>query len=278
MPGLGGMMVLLLLFILGAGMGSLVTSLLGGLISENFVQTYGTIISYPMMFIPPMLYASVNSRRNDMYETGYALDSNNFGKFGGFRLALIAVATTIAAAFVVEPVTALLPKMPQWLEDVMNQMMEGSPVWATLLAVSVFAPLFEEWLCRGLVLRGLLRKMSPTGAICISAAFFAVLHMNPWQAIPAFALGLLFGLVYYKTGSLKLTMLMHCANNTLAVIISKIPAFKDADTFMDIMNPWAYAGVYIAFILILACGIIIFQAIPRKEGNLGGCDKIDYLA
>lgn len=271
-------MVLLLLFILGAGMGSLVTSLLGGLISENFVQTYGTIISYPMMFIPPMLYASVNSRRNDMYETGYALDSNNFGKFGGFRLALIAVATTIAAAFVVEPVTALLPKMPQWLEDVMNQMMEGSPVWATLLAVSVFAPLFEEWLCRGLVLRGLLRKMSPTGAICISAAFFAVLHMNPWQAIPAFALGLLFGLVYYKTGSLKLTMLMHCANNTLAVIISKIPAFKDADTFMDIMNPWAYAGVYIAFILILACGIIIFQAIPRKEGNLGGCDKIDYLA
>ena len=277
MPGLGGMMVLLLLFILGAGMGSLVTSLLGGLISENFVQTYGTIISYPMMFIPPMLYASVNSRRNDMYETGYALDSNNFGKFGGFRLALIAVATTIAAAFVVEPVTALLPKMPQWLEDVMNQMMEGSPVWATLLAVSVFAPLFEEWLCRGLVLRGLLRKMSPTGAICISAAFFAVLHMNPWQAIPAFALGLLFGLVYYKTGSLKLTMLMHCANNTLAVIISKIPAFKDADTFMDIMNPWAYAGVYIAFILILACGIIIFQAIPRKEGNLGGCDKIDYL-
>ena len=278
MPGLGGMMVLLLLFILGAGMGSLVTSLLGGLISENFVQTYGTIISYPMMFIPPMLYASVNSRRNDMYETGYALDSNNFGKFGGFRLALIAVATTIAAAFVVEPVTALLPKMPQWLEDVMKQMMEGSPVWATLLAVSVFAPLFEEWLCRGLVLRGLLRKMSPTGAICISAAFFAVLHMNPWQAIPAFALGLLFGLVYYKTGSLKLTMLMHCANNTLAVIISKIPAFKDADTFMDIMNPWAYAGVDIAFIIILACGIIIFQAIPRKEGNLGGCDKIDYLA
>ena len=278
MPGLGGMMILLILFILGAALGSLTTGLLGRLISNDFVLTYGTIISYPMMFIPPMLYASANSRRNDMFETGYALDSNNFGKLGGFRLALVAVATTIAAAFVVEPITALLPKMPQWLENVMNQMMEGSPLWATLLSVSVFAPLFEEWLCRGLVLRGLLRKMSPTGAICISAAFFAVLHMNPWQAIPAFALGLLFGLVYYKTGSLKLTMLMHCANNSLAVIISKIPAFKDADTFMDIMNPWAYAGVYIAFILILACGIIIFQAIPRKEGNLGGCDKIDYLA
>ena len=244
MPGLGGMMILLILFILGAALGSLTTGLLGRLISNDFVLTYGTIISYPMMFIPPMLYASANSRRNDMFETGYALDSNNFGKLGGFRLALVAVATTIAAAFVVEPITALLPKMPQWLENVMNQMMEGSPLWATLLSVSVFAPLFEEWLCRGLVLRGLLRKMSPTGAICISAAFFAVLHMNPWQAIPAFALGLLFGLVYYKTGSLKLTMLMHCANNSLAVIISKIPAFKDADTFMDIMNPWAYAGVY----------------------------------
>ena len=278
MPGLGGMMILLILFILGAALGSLTTGLLGRLISNDFVLTYGTIISYPMMFIPPMLYASANSRRNDMFETGYALDSNNFGKLGGFRLALVAVATTIAAAFVVEPITALLPKMPQWLENVMNQMMEGSPLWATLLSVSVFAPLFEEWLCRGLVLRGLLRKMSPTGAICISAAFFAILHMNPWQAIPAFALGLVFGFVYYKTGSLKLTMLMHCANNTFAVIMSKIPAFKDADTFIDIMNPWAYAGVYIALISVLVCGIIIFQAIPRKEGNLGGCDKIDYLA
>jgi membrane protease YdiL (CAAX protease family) len=277
LPGTGGMFLLLVLFLLGSLIGSLTTELLGMLISKDFVLAYGTIISYPIMFIPPMLYASVNSRRNDMFETGYALDSNNFGKLGGFRLALIASAATLAAAFVVEPLTALLPPMPKWLEDIMNQLLDGSPLWATLLSVSVFAPLFEEWLCRGIVLRGLLRKMSPAAAICISAAFFAILHMNPWQAIPAFCLGILFGYVYYRTGSLKLTMLMHCVNNTLAALISQIPAFKDAETFMEIMNPWAYAGAYVAFILILASGLVIFRAIPLKEGNLGGCDKVESL-
>jgi membrane protease YdiL (CAAX protease family) len=225
-----------------------------------------------------MLYASVNSRRNDMFETGYALDSNNFGKLGGFRMALIASATTLAAAFVVEPLTALLPPMPQWLEDVMNQLLEGSPLWATLLSVSVFAPLFEEWLCRGIVLRGLLRKMSPAAAISISAAFFAILHMNPWQAIPAFILGLLFGYVYYKTGSLKLTMLMHCVNNTMATIISRIPAFEDAETFMDILIPWKYAGVYAASIVILICAIVILKAIPVKDEKMGNCDKVEPMS
>ena len=274
---MGGMFLLLVLFLFGALLGSLVTELLGIMLSRDFVLTYGTIISYPIMFIPPMLYASVNSRRNDIFETGYALDSNNFGKLGGFRLALVASAATLAASFVAEPLTALLPPMPQWLEDTMKQLLEGSPLWATLLSVSVFAPLFEEWLCRGLVLRGLLRKMSPAAAISISAAFFAILHMNPWQAIPAFCLGLLFGYVYYRTGSLKLTMLMHCVNNTFAALISQVPAFKDAETFMDIMNPWAYAGVYAASLLILASALIIFRAIPLKEGNLGGCDKVESL-
>ena len=167
--------------------------------------------------------------------------------------------------------------LPEDVSNEMKQLLEGSPLWATLLSVSVFAPLFEEWLCRGIVLRGLLRKMSPAAAISISAAFFAILHMNPWQAIPAFCLGLLFGYVYYRTGSLKLTMLMHCVTNTFAALISQVPVFKDAETFMGIMNPWAYAGAYTACILILASALVIFRAIPFKGGNLGGCDKVESL-
>ena len=275
LPGTGGMFLLLVLFLLGSLIGSLTTELLGMLISKDFVLAYGTIISYPIMFIPPMLYASVNSRRNDMFETGYALDSNNFGKLGGLRMALIASAATLAAAFVVEPLTALLPPMPKWLEDVMNQLLDGSPLWATLLSVSVFAPLFEEWLCRGIVLRGLLRKMSPAAAICISAAFFAILHMNPWQALAAFILGTLFGYVYYKTGSLKLTMLMHCVNNTLAVVLSKIPSIEDAESLSEIMSPWAYAGVAVASIAFIAATCVVLRNIPfTKDGARSNCDEI----
>ena len=277
LPGLGGMMTLFLLFIIGSIIGSLLNSLFVLLMgASDAVNSYGMLISYPVSFIPPLLYASAKSRRNEMFDTGYALDSNNFGRKGGLVIALTVSLATVAAAFVIEPVGKLLPEMPAFLEEALKSMTNG-PLWASLLSVSVFAPLFEEWLCRGLVLRGLLNKMNPAGAICISAAFFATLHLNPWQAIPAFVLGLLFGYVYYRTGSLKLTMLMHCVNNTLATIVSRIPAFEDAETFMDILAPWKYGVIFALSLVVLTSSIIIIKAIPVKDTRMGNCDKVDPL-
>ena len=262
--------MLLILFLVGAVIGNLTILGLNKILGDNFAATYGTIISYPIMFIPAMLYASVQSKLNEHSTPGVSLDRKEFGTMGGLRLGLIAVCGTLAAAFVIEPLTLLLPPMPEHLENIMKALLENSPVWVTLLSVSVFAPLFEEWLCRGLVLRGLLHnRMHPVSAIMISAAFFAVLHANPWQAIPAFLLGVLFGYAYYKTGSLKLTMAMHCANNTFAALLSKMQAFKDADTFIDVLSPWAYACIFVACLLIVICSLIIMRSPFQKVSRQG---------
>ena len=265
LPGLKGMVMLLVMFVIGGLLGNLVVLGLTFGLSAQFAQEYGTVISYPLMFVPAMLYASYQSRKAELWgdyeglqEGGIPLDSNNFGKLGGFWLALTVSIATLAAAFVAEPVNALLPEMPEVLQKALEQLTEG-PLWVTLLSVSIFAPLFEEWLCRGLVLRGLLQKLNPFNAIMVSAAFFAVLHLNPWQAIPAFLLGLLFGYVYYKTGSLKLTMLMHCVNNTFAALMTRIPSLAEAETFMDVMSPWAYICVYIACALIVCSTLLILR-------------------
>ncbi len=278
LPGFGGMLMLFILFIAG----SLIGSLLSGIFvlamgSSEAVQSYSMLISYPVSFIPPLLYASAKSRRNEVFDTGYALDSNNFGSKGGLIIGLTVSLATLAAAFVAEPISSILPDMPAALEEALKSLTNG-PLWASLISVSIFAPLFEEWLCRGLVLRGLLSKMNPTGAICVSAAFFAILHMNPWQAIPAFILGLLFGYVYYRTESLKLTMLMHFVNNTFATIFSRIPAFEEAETFMDILCPWKYAVIFVLCVLVLVSAIIIIRAIPVKDTGMGNCDKVDPLS
>ena len=272
LPGLGGIFGILGLFILGALLGNI---LVLGLqfISPEFAKEYGTIISYPVMFIPAMLYASSKSRFDENFVQGYRMDSNNFGRFSGLQIAVIVSIATLATAFMTDAVSSLMPPMPQWLEETMKQLLDA-PLWITLISVSVFAPLFEEWLCRGVVLRGLLSKNSPMTAITVSAAFFAIIHLNPWQAIPAFILGLLFGYVYYKTGSLKLTMLMHCANNTLAAIFSRIPAFEEAESFIEVMNPWTYAGIFICSAAFVVSAIIVISGVPHKEGNLGGCDKV----
>jgi membrane protease YdiL (CAAX protease family) len=278
LPGLGGMTGLFLLFLLGSLLGSLISGVFVLLMgSSESVMQYSMLIAYPVSFIPPLLYASAKSRRNEFFDKGYALDSNNFGARGGFAMAVIVSIATLAAAFVCEPVSVMLPDMPETLKKSLELLMDG-PLWAALLSVSIFAPLFEEWLCRGLVLRGLMKHMNPTGAILVSAAFFAILHMNPWQAIPAFLLGILFGYVYYRTGSLKLTMLMHCVNNTFSLLLSKIPGLEDIESFMDILSPWAYAGIYVACVLMLASAVILITGIPVKDTKMGGCDEVDALS
>lgn len=272
LPGFGGMMMMLFLFGVGALIGAMVL-IPFTLIYPESAATYGNIISYPLMFVPPMIYASVQSRRANIFEPGYALDSNHFGQRGGFWMAVIVSVATLAAAFAAEPLSAWLPPMPEALEQAMEMLMDG-PVWVSFLSVSVFAPFFEEWLCRGIVLRGLLQKTHPAVAIAVSAVFFAILHMNPWQAIPAFLLGLLFGYVYYRTGSLKLTMLMHFVNNTFALMISKVPSLTDAESFMDVLCPWKYTCIYIAAILFLVSTVVILAGIPMKEGAKSNCDEI----
>ena len=271
LPGVGGLFGIFALFMLGALLGNI---LVLGLqfISPEFAKEYGIIISYPLMFIPAMLYASAKSRFEENFSPGFKMDSNNFGRFSGIQIAAIVTVATLATAFMTDAISSLMPPMPEWLEATMKELLHA-PFWITLISVSVFAPLFEEWLCRGIVLRSLLTKYSPATAIIVSAVFFAIIHFNPWQAIPAFILGLLFGYVYYKTGSLKLTMLMHCANNTMAAVFSRIPAFEEAKSFIDVMNPWTYAGIFICSAAFVVAAIIVFAGIPHKEGNLGGCDK-----
>ena len=254
-PGVGGMFGLLGLFLLGGLLGNLVVLAMQKFLPE-IASAYGMLISYPLMFIPAMLYASAKSRFDENFTPAVPVDSNNFGKFGGFAMAVIVSVATLAAAFLTDVTAKLLPPMPAFLEEAMKNLL-NAPLWVTLISVSVFAPFFEEWLCRGIILRGLLCRMSPFAAITVSAAFFAVIHLNPWQAIPAFILGLLFGLVYYKTGSLKLTMLMHCVNNTMAAIFSRIPAFQEAESFIDVMNPWTYAGIFLCSAAFLTATITL---------------------
>ena len=280
LPGIPGMFTLLVLLIAGAKVGMLLNAALIAVYGSSFGIEYGTLVSYPVMFIPPMMYVGYKSRSNAVFEQGYALDSKHFGRPGAWGCALMAAAAVLCAAFMTDAINAQMPPIPPALEEVFSSMTQGT-LWVNLLCVSVFAPIFEEWLCRGMVLRGLLnarkadgtRRMAPGWAIVISALFFAFIHFNPWQAIPAFILGCLFGYIYYKTGSLKLTMLMHCVNNSFAVICSRIDALQEMDNWLDVLPPKPY------WILFAACALLLIL-IVREFGKIGllspagNCDPV----
>ena len=278
LPGVGGMFALFMMFLLGAVLGNIVALPLAALLPAESATDWITLITYPIMFLPPMLYARSKSKTSSVFHNGLAVDNTNFGRLGGVKMALIVSGMTIATAFAAEPISSLLPEMPEWFEQIMSGLTGGNFI-LSFICVSIFAPIFEEWLCRGVVLRGLLTTMRPASAIAVSAAFFAVLHMNPWQALPAFLLGVVFGYVYYKTGSLKLTMLMHFVNNTMALVMSRIPSLQDAETFADVMSPWAYACVIVACIIFLAAAFITLRAIPMRSDDAPcNCDEVPSIS
>jgi hypothetical protein len=91
------------------------------------------------------------------------------------------------------------------------------------LAVLVIAPIGEELLFRGALLRGLLRRTNPATAVWISGLVFALVHvaLDPGAgfAVPALlALGLLSGYRAWRTGNLSESILLHAGFNLLAVL------------------------------------------------------------
>ena len=90
-----------------------------------------------------------------------------------------------------------------------------------LLGICLIGPLAEEVFFRGAIERRLLEKnWNPWFAIVISAALFAVSHLNFAQGFTAFIIGIFMGWVYYRTRSIWVTALIHMVNNTVACIIS----------------------------------------------------------
>jgi membrane protease YdiL (CAAX protease family) len=89
---------------------------------------------------------------------------------------------------------------------------EWSTAW-WLLALSVIAaPMFEEFIFRGLIFGGLRRTMGLLPAVVASAAIFAVVH-PPMSILPVFALGVCAAITYERTKVLLAPMVVHAIYN-----------------------------------------------------------------
>jgi len=117
--------------------------------------------------------------------------------------------------------------------------------WSGPILAIVVAPLAEETLFRGIILRGLLGRWKPWAAIALSATLFALMHFNPAQTPVALALGLLLGWVYVRTRSLGLCMLGHALNNASSFPVDFLPftiqgfnADPEIATNAAVFHPW----------------------------------------
>lgn len=97
-------------------------------------------------------------------------------------------------------------------------------VYGILIGSILAAPFCEELFFRGFILPGLLRELSPTWALLISSALFAVAHADPGSFLPLFAIGLALGFIRLRTGSTWASISLHVLNNLLASVIIVLAA------------------------------------------------------
>ena len=89
--------------------------------------------------------------------------------------------------------------------------------------VVILAPLFEEIIYRGLIIK-MVSPYSKSAAVLISALAFGLMHGNIPQAASAFCTGLIYAIIALKSGSIIPTMIIHSLNN----LIVNSPDLADA--------------------------------------------------
>ncbi|WDV47310.1 type II CAAX endopeptidase family protein [Clostridiaceae bacterium M8S5] len=89
------------------------------------------------------------------------------------------------------------------------------------LIVAVSAGLCEEILFRGFIMRAY-EKLGKKIAILLSAIVFGMFHFNIYNLLGPIVLGIIFGYMTYRTGSILTSMVAHMVNNAFATTLSYI--------------------------------------------------------
>jgi membrane protease YdiL (CAAX protease family) len=149
----------------------------------------------------------------------------------GFRIRLLdGKALVIGAMLEILLSLALLPILQldpdaqhqQLLSD-LREHRDAVTVALFFLGAVVFAPMVEELLFRGILLRALLRKFPPVTAVLGSSVVFALVHYvgdpNTLPFLPALtALGTVLAIAAIKTGDLSTSIWIHAGFNLTTTI------------------------------------------------------------
>ena len=91
------------------------------------------------------------------------------------------------------------------------------------IAVVLVAPVVEEFIFRGLIMTRLARAMPGRLAAALSAAVFGACHGHPVWFAYAFVLGVVFGLMDLRLGSIWPSILAHMVFNAIGQVFSLLP-------------------------------------------------------
>ena len=180
-------------------------------------------------------------------------------------VALLSVGLILPAEWVYERLQITMPESTEAMfEGIMREPLG-------YMAIGIFAPVVEEIVFRGAILRILLGLFSRSWhwvAIIFSALIFGAIHLNLAQGLHAFVIGLLLGWMYYRTSSVVPGILLHWINNTVAYLMFHLmPQFGDGKLidFFHGDESLKYKGLGCSLLIILPSLFQIARRMKRTD-------------
>ncbi len=137
--------------------------------------------------------------------------------------------------------------------------------WGEALAYAftfiVLAPLTEEPIFRGFVLQAWLRRGSVVGLI-VAGFLFALMHVQIAPVLPITVLGIVLGLLAYRSQSILSSMLAHASFNSVASLFVCLPSLQGTEDIVFII-----AGAVALPIAALLVWAYVRRNPPSSDGN-----------
>jgi len=138
--------------------------------------------------------------------------------FAGIGLFLVGTA-------IIEPLVRIVNEHQAVVDDLNSA--SGAKLAVFAVVAALVAPVCEELLFRGLLLRALRRRMSPAAAIIVQALAFALAHpmlsptLGDFAVVPAlFLMGAASGIAATRRGNLSASILMHIGFNLVTTLLA----------------------------------------------------------
>jgi membrane protease YdiL (CAAX protease family) len=145
--------------------------------------------------------------------------------------------------------------------------LEGIGLIGVLLVVAVLPAVFEEWIFRGLLVRGMKSAFGTVGTVLIGGSLFSLYHQNPAQTAYQFCCGAAFALIAIRAGSILPTIISHFLNNALIILLTKFG--------VDTLPKPVWIAVLILSIscLVASFAYLIFWDKTKRETSVTGTKK-----
>lgn len=165
--------------------------------------------------------------------------------------------------------TSLFPNEGEAFNSTIEMMFDGPPIWVWAV-VSVFPAICEELLFRGYILSGFRSRYPEWATVLAVGVCFGVFHTSVMRFPGTCLLGMVFAFIVCRTGSIIPGMILHCLNNSIAVMSIYFPEFfKEYLPFLSdgtVTVTDTMISAVVAMVLLIV-GVILLKG-PRSDvGN-----------